>query len=63
MLTSDERDLLFKILNDVKILPLDPNALPLLQAIQSIAKKIFAATGGVSTPSGGRAEEKPLDDF
>lgn len=59
MFTADERDLLFKILNDVKILPLDPNSLPLLQAIQAIAKKIYAA----SEPQKPSSSEKVSSDF
>jgi len=41
--TKDEKEVLFRILGDVKINPLDSNTIPLVTVIQSIAKKVFAA--------------------
>jgi hypothetical protein len=42
MLTEDEKNLILKLLNDVKIAPLDPNALQVVGALQSVARKIVA---------------------
>ena len=41
-LTQEEKEVLVKILADVRINPLDSNAAPLLQIIQSIGRKAFA---------------------
>lgn len=43
MFTQEEKEVLFKILGDVKINPLDSNTIPLVTIIQSIAKKAFKA--------------------
>lgn len=42
MLTEEEKNLILKLLNDVKIAPLDPNALQVVGALQSVARKIIA---------------------
>jgi hypothetical protein len=42
-LTQEEKEVLVKILADVRINPLDSNAGPLLQIIQSIGRKAFAS--------------------
>lgn len=41
-LTQEEKEVLVKILADVRINPLDSNAAPLIQVIQSIGRKAFA---------------------
>ena len=42
MLTEEEKNLILKLLNDVKIAPLDPNALQVVGALQSVARKIIS---------------------
>lgn len=41
-LTQEEKEVLVKILADVRINPLDSNAAPLIQIIQSIGRKAFS---------------------
>lgn len=41
-LTQEEKEVLVKILADVRINPLDGNAAPLVQIIQSIGRKAFS---------------------
>lgn len=43
MFTQEEKEVLFRILGDVKVNPLDSNTIPLVTIIQSIAKKAFKA--------------------
>ena len=43
MLTKEERELLARILNEVKIFPLEPTSITLIQMIQSIARKVLAS--------------------
>ena len=53
MLTEEEKALILKLLNDVKIAPLDANAIQVVTAIQTLAKKIISLS----------AVEKKASDF
>jgi len=44
LFSKDEREVLIRILSDVKINPLDPSTVTLVTIIQSIAKKVVAAS-------------------
>jgi hypothetical protein len=42
--TQEERDVVIRLISDVKINALDQNAIPLVSILQAIAKKVFALT-------------------
>ena len=76
MFDNQEKDLLIKILSDVKIHPLATDSIALLSIIQNIAKKIVAASSdsdaqmlNADLNSGGdiierkRKQKKADDDF
>jgi len=42
MLTEEEKNVILKLINDVKVQPLDPNALQVIGVLQAIARKITA---------------------
>lgn len=55
MFTQEEKEVLFRILGDVKVNPLDSNTIPLVTIIQSIAKKAFKA----EAPAGDEFDDLP----
>lgn len=48
--TQEERDVIIKLVTDVKINVLDQNAVPLVSILQSIAKKVFALSQANTPP-------------
>jgi hypothetical protein len=54
MFTQQEKEVLVKVISEVRVAPLAPDAIPLLTILQSAAKKIVEAQEGKPEGSKGK---------
>lgn len=57
MFVKEEKEFLVRLLSDVKVNPLSVEAVPMIQIIQSIARKVFATVEGSDQGAGLPSDE------
>lgn len=57
MFVKEEKEFLVRLLSDVKVNPLSVEAVPMIQIIQSIARKVFAAVESSDQGAGSLVDE------
>lgn len=58
MFIKEEKEFLVRLLSDVKVNPLSVEAVPMIQIIQSIARKVFATVEGSDQVANGNVDDQ-----